>query len=105
MKTNETRRNFPLSNVAAACVTSCRSAVAKIRELKEAIVGEFRELFGAPEPLLRLALNEAEALAWDTDYPELVFPVLATEKAQAVANWQQKQRMVRSGHTGFAFAA
>jgi len=105
MKRNETRRNYTFSNVAEACVTSCRKGLAKIKELKEAIVSEFRERFAAPEPLLRLALNEAEALAWDTDYPALLFPVLATEKAQAVANWQQKQLMVRGGHTAFAFAA
>ena len=105
MKTNENRRNITFSNLAEACLTSCRNVLTKIRELKEKIVTEFREQFGAPEPLLRLALNEAEALAWETDYPQLVFPVLATEKAQAVARWQVRQRVVRSGPTAFAFAA
>lgn len=105
MKTNEIRRNTTFSNVAAACVNSCRNALAKVRELKEKIVNEFREQFGAPEPLLRLAINEAEALAWETEYPELVFPVLATEKAQAVAKWQVRQRVIRSGSFAFAFAA
>lgn len=105
MKPNESRRISTISNIAAACATSCRSVLAKIKDLKERIVGEFREQFGAPEPLLRLALNEAEALAWETDYPQLVFPVLATEKAQAVARWQVRQRIVHSGPTAFAFAA
>jgi hypothetical protein len=104
MKTNETRRNT-FSNVTTACVNSCRNVLAKIKQLKEKIVAEFREQFGAPEPLLRLALNEAEALAWETDYPQLVFPLLATEKAHAVARWQVRQRVVRSGPTAFAFAA
>jgi hypothetical protein len=105
MKTNEPGRNYTISNIAAGCVATCRNALAKIKELKETIVAEFREQFGAPEPLLRLALNEAEALAWETEYPQLLFPVLAMEKAQSVARWQVRQRVVRSGPTAFAFAA
>ena len=31
--------------------------------------------------ILHLALNEAEALAWQNGFPELIFPTLALEKA------------------------
>ena len=107
MKTNElnkmkspTRPNF-----ATACVASCRKLIAQIQKTKAAIVAEFREAFGASEQLLHLALNEAEALAWQTEYPYLVFPTLAMEKAQAVANWQRRQRSMRPEHSAHAFAA
>jgi hypothetical protein len=42
--------------------------------------------------LLELAMNEAEALAWQTDFPQLFFPTLAAEKAGAVAGWHARQR-------------
>jgi len=58
-----------------------------------------------PNKLLHLALNEAEALAWQTEYPHLVFPTLALEKAQAVANWLTRQRSMRSEHSAYAFPA
>jgi hypothetical protein len=34
-----------------------------------------------------VALNEAEALAWETEYPQLVFPTLAEEKIAAISSW------------------
>jgi hypothetical protein len=40
-----------------------------------------------PERLFRVAINEAEAIAWDTDFPQLVFPELAAEKVEALATW------------------
>ena len=107
MKTNEmnemkgpSRRNF-----ASACLASCRKLIAQVQKTKAAIVAEFRGAFGTSEQLLHLALNEAEALAWQTEYPHLVFPALALEKAQAVANWQTRQRSIRREHSAYAFAA
>jgi hypothetical protein len=87
------------------CLASCRKLIAQIQKTKTAIVAEFRGAFGAPEQLLHLALNEAEALAWQTEYPYLVFPSLAMEKAQAVADWQTRQRSMRREHSAYAFAA
>lgn len=77
--------------VAAYCLTACRKLVAQIERAKNAIASEFRQALGVHENVLRLALNEAEALAWETDYPGLVFPTLAREKAQAVAAWHRRQ--------------
>lgn len=78
-----------------ACVASCRKMLAQIARAKEAIFAESREALQTQEHLLHLALNEAEALAWQTAYPHLVFPTLATEKVQAVADWNSHQQFVR----------
>jgi hypothetical protein len=47
------------------------------------------------EHLVRLALNEAESLAWQTSYPHLVFPTLAMEKLETLAAWDKRQERVR----------
>jgi hypothetical protein len=87
------------------CVDSCRKLLTQFQKAKAAIEAEFRDAFGAPGPMLHLALNEAEALAWETEYPYLVFPALAMEKAQAVAKWQVRQRAIWGGGREYAFAA
>jgi hypothetical protein len=89
----------------ARCVNSCRKLLVQIQKAKDAIQREFRDAFSVPEPMLHLALNEAEALAWETEYPYLVFPALATEKAQAVAKWQVRQQAIWGGGREYAFAA
>ena len=55
----------------------------------------------AQEHLLRLVLNEAEAAAWQTAYPDLVFPMLATEKVQAVIAWDAKRQALRRARHAF----
>jgi len=57
-------------------------------------------MLDSQEHLLELALNEAEALAAQTGYPHLVFPVLAAEKVRSVAAWDARQQRVRRKHTG-----
>jgi hypothetical protein len=57
-----------------------------------------RALANAPEArrrLLDLAVNEAEALAWQTGVPNLVFLTLAEEKLDAVNRWLDRQEEVR----------
>ena len=88
-------REISLSQTAGAFGMACRRLTAHISRTKEKLLIEFKGTFRAHEHLLRLALNEAEALAWQTDYPQLVFADLAIEKAQAVADWQQKQARLR----------
>ena len=78
-----------------ACVACYQNVSAQIAATRETIFAESKQALGAPERLLRLALNEAEALAWETTYPQLVFPTLATEKVQAVAAWSANQKAVR----------
>jgi hypothetical protein len=87
------------------CVDSCRKLVAQLDHIKNAILADFRGMFGAQEHIVRLALNEAEALAWQTDYPHLLFPTLAMEKVQEVAAWNARQRSIRGAASMSAFGA
>lgn len=72
---------------------------------RAAVEREFFELAENDPRLLRLTLNEAEALAWATGFPELMFPVLAQEKAGTVAAWHERQKSVREPRRVHAFAA
>jgi hypothetical protein len=102
MKTNPSKntgggRDSVASQFTQACVGCCQKALAQVARVKAALFAEARTALTAPERLLQLALNEAEAQAWQTEYPHLVFPMLATEKVQAVARWDARQRSVRAG--------
>ncbi|HTY86835.1 MAG TPA: hypothetical protein VMB80_05165 [Candidatus Acidoferrum sp.] len=84
--------------MANVCLASCQKLATQIEHTKKNLLAELRETFEVPEQLFRLALGEAEALAWQTDYPHLVFPDLATEKIQSVAAWHARQQsLVRRG--------
>ncbi len=86
------------------CLRSCEKLLAHIAKARDAIFSESRGAEAAHERMLQLALNEAEALAWQTAYPHLVFPALAMEKAQAVADWNRHQRSIRQAEPRFALA-
>ena len=58
------------------------------------MVREFGAAISGQSQLLHSALNEAEAIAWQTPYPHLLFPILAEEKASAVTRWAARQRSV-----------
>ena len=95
--------NAPAGNsLRNACVKSCQKILAQVARVKEAIFTETQRAFETQEHLLRLALNEAEAVAWQTGYPHLFFPALATEKVQAVAAWNVAQQSVRRTNAVFA---
>ena len=66
---------------------------------------EFAHLRDARGHLVKLALNEAEALAMQTSFPHLVFPTLAQEKVSAVAVWHQRQAALQRNESMQAFAA
>ena len=93
------------SSYRKACGAFCRKLRAQIAGVKEAIFTEARSAFSAPEQLVRLALNEAEAAAWQTKYPHLFFPALAAEKVEAVAAWNAHQQSVRQNSRVIALAA
>jgi len=86
------------------CLDSCRKLLARLEKAKANIMAEFRSSLHDHEHVLHLALNEAEALAWQTDFPQLVFPTLAMEKAQAVKAWHQRQESFRE-HGSLLLAA
>jgi hypothetical protein len=102
-KTEPKHSNTP--TLTQVCLASCRKLLAQIEKTKDTIVTEFRESVGASEHLLHLALNEAEALAWQTEYPHLVFPTLALEKAQSIAAWQSRQSSIARTQPVAALAA
>ena len=90
---------------------SCRVATARCRELmvhvtnvKAGLVREFGTAIGGHNALLRSALNEAEALAWQTPYPHLLFPLLAEEKASQINHWAARQRRVQRASRELALA-
>jgi hypothetical protein len=80
--------------LAQVCFESCEKIVGQIQKAKNAILTQFRDLKADHEQALRLALNEAEGLAWQTPYPHLVFADLAEEKALALARWSDHQRAI-----------
>jgi hypothetical protein len=77
---------------------------AKIERAKNNIVTEFRESFKTHRHLLEHVLHEADALAWQTDYPHLVFPALAIEKVQAAIDWIAQSQSVRQRSAAFALS-
>jgi hypothetical protein len=79
-----------------------RTALAAVRATIER---EFALLLEQEPRVFRLALNEAEALAWETEFPQLIYPALAVEKVNAVAKWYARQRSVRRSEPTLAFAA
>jgi hypothetical protein len=82
-------------NFGGRCVASCRKLLAQIEDVREQVTSEFRDRLENHKHVLDLALNEAEALAWDSGFPQLFFPTLATEKARAVAGWHSRQQSLR----------
>ena len=107
MNTNATHQALPAPHAAPAheTLSLCRKVVAQIEAVKAATHSAYREGLNGSEHLLRLALNEAESLAWETDFPHLVFPALAEEKARSIANWQVHQHWVRQTHERLVLAA
>ena len=93
------------SALGTLCLNSCRKMLAQMRKAKDAIFAEARSTLDTHERMLQLALNEAEALAWQTEYPHLVFPALAAEKVHAVADWNRHQRSVWQTEPLLALAA
>jgi hypothetical protein len=55
--------------------------------------------------IVHLTLNEAEALAWDSGFPHLFFPLLAEEKVSKAADWVNRQRSVRESSEVLSLAA
>ena len=66
-----------------------------------------RAIANAPQEekhLIQLAVNEAEALAWQTGLPDLVFLTLAEEKLDALNGWLARQRSVRARGTQWSLS-
>lgn len=90
----------PVTSSKSRVPVPCAKFLRQLHDTKLAIVDEFSPKT-SPQ-LLRLALNEAEALAWQSGVPELVFPALALEKAQTLAAWQIRQRSLQETEVSLA---
>ncbi len=101
-KTKAQRRESKAKTATAACLKSCRSLMRQIEGVKESVLREFASSRREQGQMLRFALNEAEALAWQTPYPHLLFPLLAYEKAESARQWAERQRDVRQATWAFA---
>jgi hypothetical protein len=77
-------------------IASGQKLILGIEVAKRNLAAEYE--FELPERLFRVALNEAEALAWETEYPQLVFPVLAEEKIEAISSWYSHGGVLNSNY-------
>jgi len=66
--------------------------VAKLDAYKAGVLQELTIESKAFLAFVRLALTEAEALAWSTSYPHLFLPGLMEEKLQSARLWTSRQR-------------
>lgn len=107
MNTQSNHQEVSQNPVCGHTVTlgACERVLNAIEQAKESVKAQFSSLRETHEHMLQLALNEAEALAWQTTYPHLLFPTLAVEKVQAVNTWAVRQNAVRHGRTLAALAA
>ncbi len=68
---------------------------ARMEAIKRALCCDAGAIPQAQRHMLRLALNEAEALAWLTAFPYLLFPILAEEKVRAFKQWAAHQQEIQ----------
>jgi len=87
------------------CQEWCAKLVQQIGQAKNNLVAEFQEAFATQQQLLQLAIVEADALAWQTDYPHLLFPALAAEKIERAAHWRTRQGFLLRNTSPYALAA
>ncbi len=74
----------------------CQEVADRVRALKAELLENFRRDFALTSNghLIRRALDEAEALAWLTPFPQLFLPELAEEKVQELRLWWDRQQQV-----------
>jgi len=91
--------------LANTCRELCDKLVRQIEQAKDNLAAEFKGTFATQQQLLRLAIVEADALAWQTDYPHLLFPTLAAEKIQQASQWRSRQKFLIRNTSPYALAA
>jgi len=107
MNTNNAANKNNLTNTkafTAACRGACEKIAKQITQAKDNLVAEFKGAFQNQELTLRFAIAEANAIARQTEYPHLIFPLLATEKLQAAVQRQSRQQYVLRHSPAYAFA-
>ena len=91
--------------VPAVCLSSCQKLLEQVGQVKQALLDKYALVVNGQEGILQSALNEAEALAWQTPYPHLFFPVLAEEKLTAARRWVGRQELLRGSNWTRVLAA
>ncbi len=86
----------PLRQLQGLCERCYQGVLRRLAFIKADLERQFSRGLAGYEKLLKGAINEAEALAWQTPYPHLFFPMLAQEKAAAVQRWAAHQREVQA---------
>jgi len=89
----------------AAQGKSARTQAAHFHEKLAARLNDYKvalleKLSNEPETFLhfaRLAVNEAESLAWSTPYAHFFLPALVEEKIQCARQWANRQSRVGNG--------
>ena len=93
--TQDANKNGWVESFKKACLKSCDKVIERIKQARAGILAEAQDDARISQQMLQSALNEAEAIAWQTNVPHLIFPTLAMERVQAVSNWSERQRLVR----------
>ncbi len=82
-------------SIAARCLRACGKIAREFARVKSELTQQFQSLLDVPDPWLQQTVNEAEALAWQTGFPHLLFPVLAEEKVRKLGRWYSHQQMIQ----------
>lgn len=82
MKTNQDKNIIRI--VPNIWVAAGQKFILGLKQAKQTLADEYQAQL--PERLFQSAVNEAETLAWETEYPQLVFPTLAEEKIEELRN-------------------
>src|SRR5215831_11337785 len=98
----ETKKNPTLKS---ACLALCNKIITQVQKVKHALISEYAARTNGQRHALSRALNEAEALAWQTGFPHLVFPVLAKEKIEALTQRREHLGAIQRNGSPWAFAS
>jgi hypothetical protein len=104
LTSNSSIYNRTLHQLRAGCVRCYEKVLQRLNTVKSGVEREFAQFTQGNELLLKAAINEAEAIAWQTPYPHLLFPVLAEEKAAAARQWTERQQAIRNRAPGWNYA-
>ena len=102
---SEADPTFSLRRLQLFCGHCYQGVLHRLDAIRARIERQFSGNAQGYEHVLKSAINEAEALAWQTPYPHLFFPELAREKALAVQQWATHQRAIFAREEKQAFAA
>ena len=94
-----------LQSCTSSRVKFCTAIMEELRAIKDSLFQKHRTHNKRNDQLLRLALNEAEALAVASGFPQLLFPTLALEKAEAAVAWHRRQQSIQQRSAEIALAA